>query len=956
MLLFCVKGDVMSCLGLQNSWCQSDGLITGLFRSQCEEIDCIELAHFNEMEKKECTIENWSENLFFPGWIKCPSGKAMGGIFRSSDDVIDQCECCAGVSINESEDDCYKHDISLSFDLDSWTDCKPGYAINGIEISKNDDFKNQFKTLYCCKIIEVTSNKQPHPSTLPSFVPTLSTPTHNPSTHPNDNQHTTQPLLQYIVNNENTNGCDPVTQIEATEEQCKEIADSNAIWSWRFTWKSKSSPSGCYLKDLQFIYYNYHENGESAAERQPICYKNPAPCECLGMKNGQGYGDVCGNHEPDEQPYCYVDKNACTEEDIEWFESSSIFIDTTSVAYSYELCQSGCIYRRLGGLAIEEGRGMLGFQAMGSVIDAAIACDNTENCKSFSHCESLFYLYDKAFQGNEKINSFRTDCETYYEDCTAISNRCGTTWADANSRCGTACEIKNDSCPSGETCYADMTVACTDDITGSPSLEPPIHEFTKFSTQSIFSAPYISPSIFSTSNAPSSPIIPSTSPDVPSIFPSQFPTMDCSQILDQDICRHSFCAWSQLLEQCNNHCEILDDVAMTGVKIGGEIVNTIGEVEDCEKLCLEEKNCKRFSYNSHQICSLFSSFETLYSQHGTQTGICLHMLEKFEQTLATTNRPIKSLTRECGAFFDKNSCRQSQCAWLVHESRCSHTCPLMYDIAMVGERIRDPVNGGYFKAQNIEECEILCLKHKNCLRFSYSINVCSLFKNYQKFFQQHGVVTGICVHTEIPTKVPTHLPTYIPTHRPSLFPTKLPSKLPTSEPEVTSINNLVIPENSESNKDSEQQKLQFLVIFQKWQEEPALSETRLFYFMIFSFLLLLLIIACYAIYRCYEKNQSKTIVVDNVMEIMPPPLSAFVVRDQEIHVVAVLEEFKFEKEEETLTLHPCSNTLEGSKCPELEGSCSNSQGYLNEANLPRTEVHIPITLEGVEVTCHYTMS
>ena len=63
-----------------------------------------------------------------------------------------------------------------------------------------------------------------------------------------------------------------------------------------------------------------------------------ALCECLGIQNGNGYGDTCENHESDETPYCYVDKNACTAEGIVWGESSSSAFNTTFYGYSYEVC------------------------------------------------------------------------------------------------------------------------------------------------------------------------------------------------------------------------------------------------------------------------------------------------------------------------------------------------------------------------------------------------------------------------------------------------------------------------------------------------------------------------------------------------------------------------------------------------------------------------------------------
>merc|ERR1712050_517563 len=41
-----------------------------------------------------------------------------------------------------------------------------------------------------------------------------------------------------------------------------------------------------------------------------------------------------------------------------------------------------------------------------------------------------------------------------------ISNRCGATWEDANNNCGNVqCISQDTECPSGQTCFADMTIA-----------------------------------------------------------------------------------------------------------------------------------------------------------------------------------------------------------------------------------------------------------------------------------------------------------------------------------------------------------------------------------------------------------------------------------------------------------------------------------------------------------------
>lgn len=54
-----------------------------------------------------------------------------------------------------------------------------------------------------------------------------------------------------------------------------------------------------------------------------------------------------------------------------------------------------------------------------------------------------------------------------------IGNRCGTTWTDANNECGTACTTDDTPCPSGETCFADITIACSGDVPEVVTTTPP---------------------------------------------------------------------------------------------------------------------------------------------------------------------------------------------------------------------------------------------------------------------------------------------------------------------------------------------------------------------------------------------------------------------------------------------------------------------------------------------------
>ena len=61
-------------------------------------------------------------------------------------------------------------------------------------------------------------------------------------------------------------------------------------------------------------------------------------CECLGVTNSKGLGGKCEGESWVDYPYCYVDKNACTEEGIEWHAIQYPELDSFLIGYSYELC------------------------------------------------------------------------------------------------------------------------------------------------------------------------------------------------------------------------------------------------------------------------------------------------------------------------------------------------------------------------------------------------------------------------------------------------------------------------------------------------------------------------------------------------------------------------------------------------------------------------------------------
>lgn len=60
----------------------------------------------------------------------------------------------------------------------------------------------------------------------------------------------------------------------------------------------------------------------------------------MGEKSVNGYGDECNNHHIDDKPWCYVNKNDCDAEDIQWILSKAKNLDATTLAVSYEICRS----------------------------------------------------------------------------------------------------------------------------------------------------------------------------------------------------------------------------------------------------------------------------------------------------------------------------------------------------------------------------------------------------------------------------------------------------------------------------------------------------------------------------------------------------------------------------------------------------------------------------------------
>ena len=71
-----------------------------------------------------------------------------------------------------------------------------------------------------------------------------------------------------------------------------------------------------------------------------VSFFSAETCECLGVKNGDGFGDSCSNVEDsaDSIPYCYVSREACTKAGVAVEETTSEVFDDAAIGYSVEVC------------------------------------------------------------------------------------------------------------------------------------------------------------------------------------------------------------------------------------------------------------------------------------------------------------------------------------------------------------------------------------------------------------------------------------------------------------------------------------------------------------------------------------------------------------------------------------------------------------------------------------------
>ena len=90
--------------------------------------------------------------------------------------------------------------------------------------------------------------------------------------------------------------------------------------------------------------------------------------------------------------------------------------------------------------------------------------------------------------------------------------------------------------------------------------------------------------------------------DIPTVYPTKNPTVDCSQYTVMTACRQNGCAFRD--DVCQETCEQVIDYVASGTRIGGR--NIVRSISECELDCLKNPACLRYSHTGTSTCALFS--------------------------------------------------------------------------------------------------------------------------------------------------------------------------------------------------------------------------------------------------------------------------------------------------------------------------------------------------------------
>ncbi len=133
------------------SKCKKGFFISGFYRNKCNQLYCLEEAQckkpsYLKAKDVECKTANWWKSFNKKGFSNCPEGYFLSGLWRSSCNklyCLEQGHCCKDKAAPKKWTNCYNENVWSRFDRKGWSYCtKPGYYIAGL-------FRNNCEKLFC---------------------------------------------------------------------------------------------------------------------------------------------------------------------------------------------------------------------------------------------------------------------------------------------------------------------------------------------------------------------------------------------------------------------------------------------------------------------------------------------------------------------------------------------------------------------------------------------------------------------------------------------------------------------------------------------------------------------------------------------------------------------------------------------------------------------------------------
>jgi len=136
----------------QKGWVAVPGVMTGLKRSGCHGLSCIEEAVSANLGQDSCYAANWWHSFDREGWSTCADGYYLSGLHRNwCNDLwcLEEAYCCKQALSSGYAGGCTNANWKDSFDKEGYSQCPDHYAMAGFYRSSGNDLRN-IEEAKCC--------------------------------------------------------------------------------------------------------------------------------------------------------------------------------------------------------------------------------------------------------------------------------------------------------------------------------------------------------------------------------------------------------------------------------------------------------------------------------------------------------------------------------------------------------------------------------------------------------------------------------------------------------------------------------------------------------------------------------------------------------------------------------------------------------------------------------------